>query len=251
MQQDQPFDIQSIHQAYRQGITPSEVIAEFKRRLAEANDPGIFISLLSDEQLTAQIETLGDFDVSKKPLWGTLFAAKDNINAVECQTTAACPDYAYQPDIDAFAIQLLKKAGAILVGKTNLDQFATGLVGVRTPYPVPRNAIDETLVPGGSSSGSATAVARGLVSFSLGTDTAGSGRVPAALNGIVGLKPTLGSISLSGVVPACYTLDTLSVFALTVADANTVFQVVRQYDESDPLSRNLETSARRSVVTWF
>ena len=129
------------------------------------------------------------------------------------------------PDKDATVVARLKAAGALVVGKTNLDQFATGLVGVRTPYPIPRNAVDPTLVPGGSSSGSAVATARGIVSFALGTDTAGSGRIPAGLNNIVGLKPTVGALSASGVVPACRTLDCVSVFALTVDDAYAVFSV--------------------------
>ncbi len=153
------------------------------------------------------------------PLWGVPFAVKDNIDVAGMPTTAACPAYAYAPARSAAVVERLVAAGAILVGKTNLDQFATGLVGVRTPYPVPRNAIDPALVPGGSSSGSAVAVARGLVAFALGTDTAGSGRVPAALNNIVGLKPTRGAISARGVVPACRSLDCVSVFSGTVADA--------------------------------
>ena len=154
-----------------------------------------------------------------KPLWGIPFAVKDNIDVAGMPTTAACPDYAYLPDKDATVVALLKAAGALVVGKTNLDQFATGLVGVRSPYPIPRNAVDPSLVPGGSSSGSAVATARGIVSFALGTDTAGSGRIPAGLNNIVGLKPTVGALSASGVVPACRTLDCVSIFALTVDDA--------------------------------
>ncbi len=146
----------------------------------------------------------------KLPLWGLPFAAKDNIDAAGLPTTAACPDFAYSPAEDATVVARAKAAGAILVGKTNLDQFATGLVGVRSPYPIPKNAIDPALVPGGSSSGSAVAVARGLVTFSLGTDTAGSGRVPAALNNIVGLKPSVGALPSRGVVPACRTLDCVS-----------------------------------------
>ena len=140
---------------------------------------------------------------------------KDNIDVAGLPTTAACAEYAYTPERSAAVVERLVAAGAIPIGKTNLDQFATGLVGVRTPYPVPRNAIDPTLVPGGSSSGSAVAVARGVVAFALGTDTAGSGRVPAALNNIVGLKPTRGAISARGVVPACRSLDCVSIFAGT------------------------------------
>jgi allophanate hydrolase len=171
------------------------------------------------------------------PLWGVPFAVKDNIDVAGVPTTAGCPAFAYTPQISAPVVERLFDAGAILIGKTNLDQFATGLVGTRTPYPVPRNSFDPALVPGGSSSGSAVAVARGLVSFALGTDTAGSGRVPAALNNVVGLKPSRGAISNRGTVPACRTLDCVSVFAATVDDAWTVLGVAAGYDEADPYSR--------------
>ena len=165
------------------------------------------------------------------------FAVKDNIDVAGLPTTAACPAFAYTPKASAAAVARLLAAGAMLIGKTNLDQFATGLVGVRTPYPVPRNAIDPAIVPGGSSSGSAVAVARGLVPFALGTDTAGSGRVPAGLNNIVGLKPSVGAVSTRGVVPACRSLDCVSVFAGTVDDAWTVYAVMAGDDERDPFSR--------------
>ncbi|MEZ5657576.1 MAG: allophanate hydrolase [Burkholderiaceae bacterium] len=173
----------------------------------------------------------------RQTLWGVPFAVKDNIDVAGLPTTAACPAFAYEPTEDAAVVSALRAAGALVLGKTNLDQFATGLVGMRTPYPVPRNALDAQWVPGGSSSGSAVAVAHGLVSFSLGTDTAGSGRVPAALNNLVGLKPTLGLLSARGVVPACRTLDTVSIFALTVADARRVLRACAGYDDADPFSR--------------
>ncbi len=240
---DLPFDITSLHSAYANGLRPTEVIDEFRRRLDQANDPGIFLHLMSAGSLADQIAGLGLFDLDARPLWGIPFAVKDNIDAVGAPTTAACPDYAYEVREDAFVVARLRAAGAILVGKTNLDQFATGLVGVRTPYPVPRNALDPEIVPGGSSSGSAVAVARGLVSFSLGTDTAGSGRVPAALNGIVGLKPTLGTLSASGVVPACRTLDTISVFALCIGDAWQVFHAAAGFDDADPYARAIPVPA--------
>ncbi|HBA34789.1 MAG TPA: allophanate hydrolase, partial [Gammaproteobacteria bacterium] len=158
---------------------------------------------------------------------------KDNIDAAGTPTTAACPDFTYTSQHNAFVVDCLQKAGALLIGKTNLDQFATGLVGVRTPYPVPKNAVRPELIPGGSSSGSAVCVAHGIVSFALGTDTAGSGRVPAALNNIVGLKPSLGAISNTGVVPACRTLDTVSIFALTVDDAYRVLRTANTLDQND------------------
>ena len=174
----------------------------------------------------------------KKPLYGVPFAVKDNIDVLGLPTTAGCPAFAYEPKRSAFVVERLEQAGAIVIGKTNLDQFATGLVGVRSPYGVPRNALRPGLIPGGSSSGSATAVGAGLVPFSLGTDTAGSGRVPAALNGIVGLKPSLGALSATGVVPACRTLDTISVFALNVPDAFAVFQTAFGFDDRDAYSRS-------------
>ncbi|MFN3985487.1 MAG: allophanate hydrolase [Rhodocyclaceae bacterium] len=243
MLNDLPFDIASLHAAYAEGLTPGDVIGEFRRRLERADDPGIFLHLTPPGALADQVAALGPFDPVAKPLWGIPFAIKDNIDAVGAPTTAACPDYAYEVREDAFVVARLRAAGALLVGKTNLDQFATGLVGVRTPYPVPRNALDPEIVPGGSSSGSAVAVARGLVSFSLGTDTAGSGRVPAALNGIVGLKPTLGTLSASGVVPACRTLDTISVFSLCVADAWQAFHAAAGFDASAPYSRPIPVPA--------
>ena len=168
---------------------------------------------------------------------------KDNIDVAGMPTTAACPAFAYTPAEDAAAVAALRRAGALIVGKTNLDQFATGLVGVRTPYPVPRNPHDATRIPGGSSSGSAVAVARGIVSLALGTDTAGSGRVPAGLNGIVGLKPTLGLVSTRGVVPACRSLDCVSVFALTVADAWAGLEAIAGFDAADAYSREMPRPA--------
>ena len=173
-----------------------------------------------------------------KPLWGVPFAVKDNIDVAGMPTTAACPDFAYMPAKDATVVARLRAAGALVIGKTNLDQFATGLVGVRTPHAIPRNAIDASLVPGGSSSGSAVATARGIVSFALGTDTAGSGRIPAGLNNIIGLKPSVGALSATGVVPACRTLDCVSIFALTVEDAYKVYSVTAGHDPSDPYSRS-------------
>ncbi|CAA6606086.1 Allophanate hydrolase [Rhodospirillaceae bacterium LM-1] len=234
-----PFDISSLHHAYENGLDPRSVIAEAFKRISDAADPGIFLHPFDRARLEADIDRLGRFDPEAFPLWGIPFAVKDNIDVKDAPTTAACPDFAYTAEQDAFVVNKLRAAGALLVGKTNLDQFATGLVGVRTPYPAPRNALDPAIVPGGSSSGSAVAVARGLVSFALGTDTAGSGRVPAALNGIVGLKPTLGALSCNGVVPACRTLDAVSVFALGVEDANRVFRVACAFDPKDAYSRQV------------
>jgi allophanate hydrolase len=240
--------IADLHARYAQGMQPAEVISEIYRRIPAVNDPGIFITLLPEANALAAAERLGRFDPAAKPLWGIPFAAKDNIDVAGLPTTAACPEFAYTPGESAFAVQRLLDAGAILIGKTNLDQFATGLVGVRTPYPVPKNAFNPAYVPGGSSSGSAVAVAHGLVTFALGTDTAGSGRVPAGLNNIVGLKPSLGSVSARGVVPACRTLDTISIFAGTVADADTAYRVMQVYDAKDSWSRSLPVPAQPGSV---
>ncbi|AZO21607.1 MULTISPECIES: allophanate hydrolase [unclassified Mesorhizobium] len=233
------FDIGSLHAAYQAGTGIAEVIDRVLARIEAAGDPGIFIHLATKAAMLAEAEALGSFDPVAKPLWGIPFAVKDNIDVAGMPTTAACAEYAYTPDRDATVVAKLKAAGALVVGKTNLDQFATGLVGVRTPWPIPRNAIDPRLVPGGSSSGSAVATARGIVSFALGTDTAGSGRIPAGLNNVVGLKPTVGALSTAGVVPACRTLDCVSVFALTVDDAYAVLSVAAAYDAADPYSHDI------------
>jgi len=231
------FQIGALHEAYAGGPTPAQVLAEAHRRLADAADPGIFLHLRPLAEVQAEAMALPPFDPVAMPLWGIPFAIKDNIDQGGVPTTAACPAFAYLPQADSFVVAALRRAGAIALGKTNLDQFATGLVGVRSLYPIPRNAIDPGIVPGGSSSGSAVAVARGIASFALGTDTAGSGRVPAALNNIVGLKPTLGALSATGVVPACRTLDTISVFALSVGDAHAAFRVATGHDAADAYSR--------------
>ena len=176
----------------------------------------------------------GDTDL---PLYGVPVAVKDNIDVAGLPTTAACPAFAYDAGKDATCVARLRRAGAIVIGKTNLDQFATGLVGVRSPYGTPRNLFDPALIPGGSSSGSAIAVGAGLVPLALGTDTAGSGRVPAGLSNIVGLKPSLGLVSTAGVVPACRTLDCVSVFALTVDDAFAALAAMAGPDPADPYAR--------------
>ncbi|MCB1503139.1 MAG: allophanate hydrolase [Bauldia sp.] len=239
---DRSFTIADLKAAYAAGIRPPAVIRETFRRIEAAGDPGIFICLVDESDALAAAEALGDPDPAR-PLWGIPFAVKDNIDVVGLPTTAACPDYAYTPARSAAVVERLVAAGAIPIGKTNLDQFATGLVGVRTPYPAPRNAIDAGLVPGGSSSGSAVAVALGVVPFALGTDTAGSGRVPAALNNIIGLKPTRGALSARGVVPACRSLDCVSVFAGAAADAWAVYAVAAGYDPEDAWSRPMSPGA--------
>ncbi|AMY68774.1 allophanate hydrolase [Frigidibacter mobilis] len=237
------LNITSLHAAYARGLSPADVLREAFARIAAADDPAIFIHLRSADAALAEAAALPPFDPAAFPLWGVPFAIKDNIDVAGAPTTAACPAFAYTPAEDAFVVARLRAAGAIWLGKTNLDQFATGLVGVRSPYGVPRNALDPQIVPGGSSSGSAVAVARGLVSFALGTDTAGSGRVPAALNNIVGLKPSLGALSGSGMVPACRTLDTISVFGLTVDDAWTATRTACAFDPADPWSKPIPMPA--------
>ena len=232
-----PFRLDTLHAAFARGLPAAAVAAEAHRRLAAVSDSGIFLDLMPKAALIAEAEALPNFDPTRYPLWGIPVAVKDNIAVGGRPMTAACPAFSHVPAEDAFAVARLRAAGALILGKTNLDQFATGLVGVRTPYPVPRNAADPARVPGGSSSGSAVAVAHGIVAAALGTDTAGSGRVPAALNGIVGLKPSLGAVSSRGMLPACRTLDCISVFATSVADAWAVFRVIAGDDRADPYSR--------------
>jgi len=237
---DLPFTLSSLRAAYGNGTSPEEIVEEVYRRIDSIGDPGIFITLFDKAELLEQAAALGAHDPAK-PLWGIPYVIKDNIDVGGKPTTAACPAYEYLAEKDAFVVQQLKDAGALAIGKTNLDQFATGLVGVRSPYQPPKNSVDPKIVPGGSSSGSAVAVGHGIVSFSLGTDTAGSGRVPGALNNIAGLKPTRGALSATGVVPACRTLDTISIFALTVEDTYAVYQVAAGYDEADAYSRRIAT----------
>lgn len=233
--EDLPFTIIELHRAYRAGLRPTDVISEVFRRLKEAADPGIFISVFDETSLLDEAETLGGFD-DRRLLWGIPVAVKDNIDVRGLPTTAACPEFSYEPSHDAAVVARLREAGALIIGKTNLDQFATGLVGVRTPYAVPVNPINPELVPGGSSSGSAVAVSRGIVPLALGTDTAGSGRVPAAFNNIVGLKPSVGTVSTRGVVPACRSLDCVSVFGLTVEDCWNGYRAIAGFDVEDPFS---------------
>ncbi len=237
------FDIASLAAGYADGcFTPAEIIDEIYDRIEAQGEQPVWISLRSREEAISTAAA-----APKGPLYGIPFAVKDNIDVAGLPTTCACPDFSYQPERSAFVIEQLEAAGAIVVGKTNMDQFATGLVGARSPYGIPSSVFHKDYISGGSSSGSAVAVASGLVSFALGTDTAGSGRVPAAFNNIVGLKPTKGLISAQGVVPACRTQDTISIFALTVADAARVFDVAAAYDPGDSLARL--PSARNATGT--
>jgi allophanate hydrolase len=235
-------------QAYRSENLQPSTLAELLAELS-ADDPA-WIALATQAQLQSQLDALAERlaeasgDLSKLPLYGVPFAIKDNIDAAGWPTTAACPEFAYTAEADATVVAKLRAAGAIVIGKTNLDQFATGLVGTRSPYGAVPNSFNPDYVSGGSSSGSASVVARGLVAFALSTDTAGSGRVPAGFNNIVGLKPTKGWLSTTGLVPACRTLDCISVFALTVADAQAVANIAGGYDASDAYSRKNPNSAK-------
>jgi allophanate hydrolase len=234
------LDIGRLAHAYRDGTaTPTAIAREVLRRCALYADNPIWITRVPDEALLARAAALEhDAPARALPLYGIPFAVKDNIDVAGLPTTAACEAFRHVPVATATAVQRLLDAGAMLVGKTNLDQFATGLVGTRSPYGEVRNAFDPAYVSGGSSSGSAVAVALGLASFALGTDTAGSGRVPAAFNNLVGLKPTRGLVSARGVVPACRTLDCVSVFALDARDARAVLGVLDAYDADDPYARH-------------
>ncbi len=231
--------IAAIVAAHRAGTaSPAQTLARSFQRIRDHNDPAVFISLRDEKDAIAEAQALSAKDAARLPLYGVPVAVKDNIDVAGLPTTAACPAFSYLPAHDATSVARLRAAGAIVIGKTNLDQFATGLVGVRSPYGIPNNPMRADLIPGGSSSGSAVAVSAGLVPLSLGTDTAGSGRVPAMLNNIVGLKPSLGLISTLGVVPACRTLDCVSVFSLTVDDAMTALATMAGHDAADPFSRN-------------
>jgi allophanate hydrolase len=234
----QSLDIGSLMRGYRRGaFTPGDVVELLWARSDAAAGHNAWITRLSAGQVQPYLRALEDKSPERLPLYGIPFAIKDNIDLAGVPTTAACPAYAHTPERDAFVVECLIEAGAIPVGKTNLDQFATGLVGVRSPYGACRNSFDPEYIAGGSSSGSAVAVAAGLASFALGTDTAGSGRVPAAFNNIVGIKPTRGLLSNRGVVPACKSLDCVSVFALCMDDANAVSSTCARFDPLDGYAR--------------
>jgi allophanate hydrolase len=243
-----PETVAALVALHRAGeVTPEQTVARSFARIRAHGDSAIFISLRAEDDARAEARELATGGHADKPLYGVPVAVKDNIDVLGLPTTAACPSFSYRPTQDATAVALLRAAGAIVIGKTNLDQFATGLVGVRSPFGAPRNLFDARLIPGGSSSGSGIAVAAGLVPLALGTDTAGSGRVPAGLNNIVGLKPSLGLVSTFGVVPACRTLDCVSVFALTVDDAWTALSAMAGADVADPYSRDRPLGVPRAM----
>ncbi len=246
------LSIQKLRASYDSGATtPEKVISYVYDLIEEQPLHPTWIKLVPGATAIDNARRLSSSSRSL-PLFGIPFAVKDNIDVAGLPTTAGCPAYSYVPKTSAFVVQRLLDAGAILVGKTNMDQFATGLVGTRSPYGACSSVFDSTDISGGSSSGSAVAVASGLVSFALGTDTAGSGRVPAALNNIVGLKPTRGLLSNTGIVPACRSLDCVSIFALNCHDALSVLETAQQFDPADPFSRksNLSIPPARSKVRF-
>jgi allophanate hydrolase len=237
MRAPEAWTIAGIRAAIRAGaVTPVEIVEETYRRLDALDDPAALIATIPIEIALAAAEALGTRDVDDLPLFGIPFVVKDNIDVAGVPTTAACASFAHTPAVSATVVERLVAAGAIPVAKANLDQFATGLDGTRSPFGVPRNALDAAFVPGGSSSGSAVVVARGVVPFALGTDTAGSGRVPASFNGLVGLKPTVGLVPTTGVVPAVAALDCVSVFAHTVDDSRVVAGIMAGADGAEPIT---------------
>lgn len=231
------LDFATLHDGYeRSRFSPQDIIAQVYDRISKLGERPVWISLVPRETALAHAAS-----APRGPLYGLPFAVKDNIDVEGLETTCACPDFAYLPQRSATVVERLQAAGAIVIGKTNLDQFATGLVGTRSPYGIPQSIFNAEYISGGSSSGSAVAVAHGLVSFALGTDTAGSGRIPAAFNNIVGLKPTKGLISARGLVPACKTQDTISIFALTVSDAHAAFDTAAAFDTDDNYARSADS----------
>jgi allophanate hydrolase len=237
---DYSLDLASLARDYASGaLTPALVVSDIYAAIRAAGARPTWIHLAREEEVQAAAAALerSRADGAGLPLYGIPFAVKDNIDVAGMPTTAACPEFARVPAATAACVRRLQDAGALVIGKTNLDQFATGLTGTRSPYGACANPFDSRYISGGSSSGSALAVATGQVSFALGTDTAGSGRVPAGFTNIVGLKPTRGLISTTGVVPACRSLDCVSILALTCDDALAAYDVARGYDAEDPWSR--------------
>jgi len=243
--------IRQLHQHYHNSdFTPQQLCHTLLQQARELEDYNTWIYLLNEDELQAYLDRLQGLPIDKLPLYGIPFAVKDNIDLAGIPTTAACEEFSYIAEQSAFVVDQLIAAGAIPLGKTNLDQFATGLVGTRSPYGETRNAFNRDYISGGSSSGSAVSVAQGLVSFSLGTDTAGSGRVPAAFNNILGMKPSRGLLSTHGVVPACRTLDCVAIFASTTEDLQQLFSVCAHFDPEDAYARqNPAINAGSSILT--
>jgi allophanate hydrolase len=249
---DHSIGVRELQVAYAtERLRPQRIVDLVLERIAARGQDAVWISRCSDHELH---QRAADLDRIRRergsaglPLFGVPCAVKDNIDVAGLATTAACPAFSYRPARNASCVQRLIDAGAIIVGKTNMDQFATGLTGTRSPYGTCQSILGGGLISGGSSSGSAVAVAAGLVSFALGTDTAGSGRVPAAMNGIVGCKPTRGLVSTAGVVPACRSLDCVSIFTTDVPDAAVVLDVIEGFDPADAWSRPVSGNASYSA----
>lgn len=247
------MNLASLADGYKRGdYDPQAVVGEVLARIEAAGDDNVWIARVPVADLcerAAQLQALRrqqpDLDL---PLYGIPFAVKDNIDIAGFPTTVGCPEFSYEPAETSPVVQRLIDAGGILVGKTNMDQFAIGLTGARSPYGTPRNPYDPEYIPGGSSSGSAVAVASGLVTFALGTDTAGSIRVPAGFTNIVGLKPTRGLLSTRGATPACRSLDCIAIMAADIASAETVFEVTAGFDPDDPFSRPGDPQSRSRSI---
>ncbi len=245
------LNIEGLKQKYiNEEVTVSEVISSIQEKIKDYGNHNIWIYTLSQEELSPYIKNLENKSPKDLPLYGIPFAIKDNIDLENIPTTAGCKEYEYIPSESSFVVLKLIEAGAIPIGKTNLDQFATGLVGTRSPYRECKNSINPEYISGGSSSGSAVSVALDMVSFSLGTDTAGSGRVPASFNNLIGLKATKGVISTSGVVPACRSLDCVTVFTKGLDDVQTVFDIANKYDETDIYSREYIASNKKAKESF-
>jgi allophanate hydrolase len=249
------LQMSSLQDRYASGtLHPADVIRAVYDGIDRRGDDGVWITVVPRAAAVARAEQLRVEGPASRPLYGLPFAVKDNIDVASLPTTAACPAYSRPTHEPATLVRRLEEAGAILIGKTNLDQFATGLTGTRSPYGIPRSPIDAQLIPGGSSSGSAVAVSAGLLTFAIGTDTAGSGRVPAAMTNTVGVKPSRGLVSTAGIVPACRSLDCPSVHALSVEDASAVLAVLAAPDPADPWSRALPVPGARPATvppgTW-
>ncbi|MGE4482099.1 allophanate hydrolase [Acidocella sp.] len=248
------LEFSAIQTGYAAGtLTPTTLVKALLARIAAYPDKAVFISLVPEESLLAQAARLEAEGPTGKPLYGIPYVVKDNIDVAGLPTTAACPAFAYIPEHDATTVARLRAAGALLMGKANLDQFATGLNGTRSPHGAPRSVFNAAYISGGSSSGSAVSVGAGLAAFSLGTDTAGSGRVPAAFNNLIGLKPSIGRLSAAGVVPACKSLDCISIFANCAADAMTALTAAEGHDTADcysraPANHPLPTAPRLGVL---
>lgn len=246
------LSIGNLRAAYAQGLTPLKLVEHIIGKMqqdSQQDSHQVWIYPLDAQWLRAYAQDITNQNPADLPLYGIPFAIKDNIDLAGVPTTAACAEFAYIPCESATVVQKLLAAGAIPLGKTNLDQFATGLNGTRSPYGVARNSINPDYIAGGSSSGSALAVALNLASFALGTDTAGSGRVPAAFNQLVGLKPTCGLLSNKGVVPACRSLDSVSIFANNAKDCQQVLAIAQGFDALDPYSKAITLPAPVGLKT--